>query len=209
MSRVAEPDDGAVKGAATQIVDQEVIAFAGRLFVSIRVCIFDARCRRFIKQTNNCETAGAKTLHSQEALIAVRIGGHTDYRFERSIDMNVGTVFQCRTKAGEEFAQQQKDGNSADRAVGRSRRQKPLERAIKRPFRILRDSSRVETVSALVTTNRNQRRNPLLSIAFVIFEADNRIIAAVGYGHNCTSCTKINSKPHAYSLPVFLSEEVP
>src|SRR5215471_1629062 len=88
-------------------------------------------------------------------------------------------------------------------------RKKPLERTIKRPFRILRHRSRVETVSALVTANGNQRRNPLLKIAMVVFEAGNRIIAAIGHGYNRTSCTKIDSKPHAYSLPAFLPEGVP
>src|SRR5215471_7663813 len=88
-------------------------------------------------------------------------------------------------------------------------RKKPLERTTKRPFRILRQSSRVETVSALVTANGNQRRNPLLKIAMVVFEAGNRKIAAIGYGHNRTGRTKIDSKPHAYSLPAVLPGKVP
>ena len=82
MLAVAQFDQRSVKGAASQIVDQEPARGSALAVHQVAVGKFN-RCRRgFIQQAQNLEARLASRFGGKKALIAVGIGRHSQHGFQ-------------------------------------------------------------------------------------------------------------------------------
>ena len=82
MAAISQTDDGGIKCAAAQIVDQQIFAFGGAAFAEDVMRVFDAGGRWFVHHAADFKTSAAKCLQRDEALITIGVGGDRNHRDE-------------------------------------------------------------------------------------------------------------------------------
>ena len=83
MDIAIQSDQGGVKRATAQIVDENVLAAA--LGVALTMAKLDAGAARLVQDAGDLETGFAEGLDGQEALIVVRVCRHAEDGFQITI----------------------------------------------------------------------------------------------------------------------------
>src|SRR4051812_9323176 len=191
-------DERGVEGAASQVVDQDVLALAGqRLAKAVRV--LEARRAGLVEHGLHVEARAAVGIHGHQALRGGSVGGNADGDLQRVLLAQPGVgagddlVAHVAEETREQIGERKRRGPDAHLRVGVRLVEQPLERSQRRPAR--RGVAKVELALRI---DRRERRDGV-----AVLEGDDRIVAAVDHRDDGVGGPEVDAEPHARSLAIW------
>ena len=204
MARAVETDEGRVEGAAPEVVHDDEVA-AGGDRPGLAVGELEARRRRLVDHPDDLEPGAPAGLEGEEALGAVRLGGHPQHGpltarlAEAALDARRGLqgLAQRREEADEEVEQREETVAEPDRRPRCHARlgEQPLERAERRVSVLGRLDGREAVDDGAVDVGRD-RREVVMGVPVGVEEGDHRVVAAVGVGDDRVGRPEVEAEVH-------------
>ncbi len=190
-------DQRSIEGAAAQIVDEHVLAFAGdRVAEAVRV--LEARRARLVEHCLHVESRAPVRVHGDQALRGGGVGGHAHRRLDGVVraQAGVGVVRDLLAHVGEKSSEQVGERVLAPvqehLAVQPHVVEQAFERAQDFPSRLDRAESQ------LAASGRDHRADHV-----AVLERHDRVVASIDQRDDGMGGAEVDAEAHAASLAIW------